>query len=323
MKSHVFDVSTDTPLEAANFLSEQGYLVIRGGIPEAAIKQVERQIRHLIDQNKQLFDSIREADGRIPRLLNLHAAIPSLIDLFDCNVFSKQVQSEFLGEESTIYTSLYYEHGSAQSLHRDTPVFATRPTNKYLGVWIALEDADERNGCLEVVPKAHLLPEFDLANLAKEIYTDLNKIEPESQALWDLYQSRANAQFSKAGLQSKLIHAKRGDTVIWHPHMPHGGSAIADMTRTRNSFVMHVMPKNTAVYHEDIFFNPNKSAPEKKRLTYQTKGTTQYMYRSKVGLGHTRKISASQLLSQQKYSGTRIAHLFKDVVQQVIQRIPI
>jgi ectoine hydroxylase-related dioxygenase (phytanoyl-CoA dioxygenase family) len=35
-------------------------------------------------------------------------------------------------------------------------------------VWVALEDANEVNGCLEVICKGHLLPELDRERLALE-----------------------------------------------------------------------------------------------------------------------------------------------------------
>uniref|UniRef100_UPI0026191979 tetratricopeptide repeat protein n=1 Tax=Pseudomonas sp. TaxID=306 RepID=UPI0026191979 len=65
------------------------------------------------------------------------------------------------------------------------------------------------------------------------------------------------------GLQTKKLHVSAGDTVIWHPQLPHGGSPIRDKDRTRFSLVMHVTPVGVPVYHQSVFFRPSFSFPEK------------------------------------------------------------
>ena len=72
--------------------------------------------------------------------------------------------------ETALYTSLLFERGSQQKLHRDSPLFVTRPEGCYLGVWAALEDTDGENGPLLVVPGSHRLPPLDLHAMASELY---------------------------------------------------------------------------------------------------------------------------------------------------------
>ena len=79
------------------------------------------------------------------RVVNLHLAVDAMTRLLTDNP-AIDVCDRFLGEPTTLYTSLYYERGSEQSLHRDTPVFCTSPGERYMGVWTALDAVDESNG---------------------------------------------------------------------------------------------------------------------------------------------------------------------------------
>lgn len=55
------------------------------------------------------------------------------------------VQAAFAGDFN-IVGSLFFEKGSTQSVHRDTPAFFTNPLNHFFGVWNALEDIQSGSG---------------------------------------------------------------------------------------------------------------------------------------------------------------------------------
>ena len=44
------------------------------------------------------------------------------------------------------------------------------------------------------------------------------------------------------GLETKTFMAKKGDVLIWHADLMHGGAPIQDLERTRKSLVAHFMP---------------------------------------------------------------------------------
>lgn len=175
--------------------------------------------------------------------------VTSLQKLFENNKTSLELLDYYLGD-ATIYTSLFFERGSGQDLHRDTPYFCTEPEYKYYGFWIALEDTDSQNGTLRVVKGAHKLPELDRVAIARKFYKESEKINPFDQRLWDEYQTQLQTQWENAGLKVEEITFKKGDSVIWNPQTPHGGSVILDTKRTRLGFVMHVTPPNVPVYHQ-------------------------------------------------------------------------
>jgi hypothetical protein len=60
--------------------------------------------------------------------------------------------------------------------------------------------------------------------------------------------SRVNAR----GLQATTFCGAAGDTFLWHEQLLHGGTPIADMTRTRRSLVTHYWTKSSMSPDADI-----------------------------------------------------------------------
>lgn len=296
--------STPEPAEAQALcreLLEEGFTRIRNGFPPGVINDVLAHVKETFGRNQAIFGRHVDSDGHYPRIINLHVLDPALLRLFAENSLALAVQDQFFKARSALYTSLYYERGSAQSTHRDSPYFTTRPEYRYLGVWVALEDADETNGCLEVIRKGHLIPEFDRPAIALQYYKSLDEIPPGSPAgqdyLWDAYQSKLLAACAERGLSRELVRAQAGEVIIWHPQLPHGGSHIQDLSRTRHSFVMHVTPEGTPVYQQDVFFNPSKRVREvAKASTYRRAGSRKYVFFDHIDIGHRENRRVSEFI---------------------------
>jgi phytanoyl-CoA hydroxylase len=267
-------------------LLTDGFAHIKGGFPRDLVSETLAGVRQFFSRNAAIFGPHIDADGHYPRIINLHVAHKPLLRLFGENPIALAVQDAFLGRHSAIYTSLYFERGSAQPIHRDTPYFSTRPEHKYLGVWVALEDANESNGCLQVVRKGHLIPEIDRQTLALQHYASLDDVPPNSEVLWDAYQSMVMEACLARGLTVERIEVSAGDVVIWHPQLPHGGSTIGDISRSRHSFVMHVTPAGTPVYQQNVFFNPRKQVPDRAAWSYRDYKGRKYVNGDIVDIGH-------------------------------------
>lgn len=244
----------------ADQFMRDGFIVIPNEIDTSYIDGIVTDFRDFCFRNKDYFDPFRDEYGFLHRIINLHLAMPGLVELFSSAKNVLSLQDALFGAPTSIYTSLYYERGSAQSIHRDTPYFTTRPEYCYFGTWFALEDADSKNGCLEVIPGGHLVKEVNRLDFAKKI-NGLSDVGSINQVLFDSYQEEVlNACHSK-GLKSVHVPMKKGDVLIWHPQLPHGGGQITDRTRTRNSIVMHTVPEGCPVYQAYAFFNPALDLP--------------------------------------------------------------
>src|SRR6201999_276535 len=149
-------------------------------------------------------------------------------------------------KEFTIVGSLYFEKGSTQDIHRDTPAFFTNPLNHFFGVWNALEDIKENSGELCYYRGGHnILPDADL--YARK---DINI---------DNYFSAVENACQKAGLNRELFLPKKGDTLIWLPQLPQGGAPRLDKPLSRRSIVFHFIPNGVPIHGATDFFDSKKA----------------------------------------------------------------
>jgi ectoine hydroxylase-related dioxygenase (phytanoyl-CoA dioxygenase family) len=247
---------------------DKGYTVIKSALSPAACAEAIAAFRRFERANEPIFSGHRDTNGHYPRIHNLHLVLPDLLPLFTRNSIWLQVQDVLFGAPTALYSSIFYETGSQQPLHRDTPVFTTRPEYLYFGNTVYLEPAGEDNGCLNVLEGGHKLPELDREAMALRHYDSLDKVPQQDGDLWIEYQDTVVAQGLAMGLKTKSLHVNAGDALTWHPQLPHGGSPIKDVSRTRFSLVTHTTPVGVPVYYQDAFFNPNNPFSDKAPWDY-------------------------------------------------------
>lgn len=262
-------------------LIEDGITVVRSGLTpkicEAAIqdynkwcsKNAKNDRAYKIDQN-----------GHNNRLVNFHLASDSSLKLFTSNEKAlKVLDMAFGGLKSSIYTSLFFQVGTQQPIHRDTPVFRTAPEMWYFGYWTALEDVNEQNGPLMVIKKGHRLNSTPPWEIVKRLYEDFDLVTEQmaQEKLWPEFQDELYRQCLTEGLKVETIELKKGDSIIWHPELPHGGSVVLDPKRTRHSMVYHVVPEGVPVYQAKVFFDKNANPTLRSDWHYLSKNNRIYV----------------------------------------------
>jgi|SRR5262245_20152831 len=282
---HLRTLPAETRLHVESLIRD-GVTIIPDSIPYKICERALNAFFACEKRNPAIFSKNRDPHGHYPRIVNLHLAVPELFLLFSENRIALDVQKAMFLASPCVYTSLFYERGSAQSIHRDTPYFSTRPEYFYLGVWVALEDTDDGNGPLQIMRGGHALPELDREALARKRFRDLSSIPPSSEELWNDYQAAIRSQCEAHGLFVEDIKVRKGDTVIWHPQLPHGGGPINDLRRSRFSIVMHTTPLGVPVYHQHAFFNPNGPFSTEAPWEYVQLNGWSYAAHRSVSFGH-------------------------------------
>ncbi|HEY2051881.1 MAG TPA: phytanoyl-CoA dioxygenase family protein [Caulobacteraceae bacterium] len=284
----------ETLADARTFL-DQGFVVLPDSIGQDLCNAALEQFAEFERRNVEICAANRDGDGHYPRIVNLHLVLPALRDLFSRNSRALKLQDFLFGDETVLYTSLFYERGSAQDLHRDTPYFCTRPEYRYFGMWIALEDVDEDNGPLAVMRGGHLMPELDRETLAREIFGAPENARPHSDEAWVAYQDRVAANGHELGLSVQTVPVRKGSTILWHPQLPHGGAPIRDIRRTRYSLVIHTTPAGVPVYHQDAFFNPSRPLPLQAPWSYRATRHRRYADHATISFNHKQDFEAASL----------------------------
>ena len=252
-------------------MRSKGYVIVDNSVNPNLLDSAVNSYHSWVEKNKKGYEQNRKEDGNPPRVVDLHNDLVEVQRLFTANE-AVRVQDFLFGYETSIYTSLFFETSTQQPIHRDAPVFRTSPENYYFGMWVALEDAGYENGSLIVIEGGHRIY-IDQFELVREILgerQDLYEIPQLDNNLWNCYQDTVAKTCLRKGLSKKQVYMKKGQTLIWHPLLPHAGGKIRKDGATRKSIVFHTVPIGVPVYRCNVFFNYNlQKVTNRSRFQYR------------------------------------------------------
>lgn len=223
--------------ESALQYDDNGYMILRNFLTPETADQINTEIDKLMEDGTLKFIY----GGKLMFAIH-HSEIIR-------NIGNDKELLDFLSVlmdgKSKLFQSINFINGSQQKTHSDSIHMTTYPLGGLLGVWIALEDVDETNGALHYIPKSHKLPYFLNSDYDNE-GTAL-KIGKKS---YRAYETFLEDKVKELGLEKEVFKAKKGDLLIWHANILHGGEPHTDKNRTRKSLVYHFFDENSVCYHE-------------------------------------------------------------------------
>jgi ectoine hydroxylase len=150
-----------------------------------------------------------------------------------------------LGREVTLFQTINFFRGSQQHPHSDSFHMTTEPMGYLVGIWVALEDISSDSGPVVYYPGSHRLP-----------YVMTEDFEQESNSLFlsadkdRHYVRKMDEVVEQAGIEPVEFTAGKGDVLVWHANLIHGGRPIGREGATRKSLVAHYFGKGVLCYHE-------------------------------------------------------------------------
>ncbi|MFM1932955.1 MAG: hypothetical protein RL226_2258 [Bacteroidota bacterium] len=150
-----------------------------------------------------------------------------------------------LGDKAVLLNSINFMRGDEQPAHSDSFYMTTYPAGRLIGIWIALEDIQPGTGALKYYPGSHRLPyttNADLNNLGNFWTIGNNGEQP--------YEEHVRQLIAKHGLKEVYHLPKKGDVLLWHANLLHGGSKIDNKEATRKSMVCHYVGSQALAFHE-------------------------------------------------------------------------
>lgn len=230
------NLSIEDKQSVRNF-DENGFLVLKGFLKDTLVDNINEEIEQL-QKNKTL--KFRYG-GKLMFAIH-HSEIIR-------NVGNNEDFLEFLSilmdGKAKLFQSINFINGSQQKTHSDSIHMTTYPLGGLLGVWIALEDVDENNGALHYIPQSQNLPYF--LNSDYENEGNLFKIGKKN---YSAYEEFLEKKVVELGLKKEIFRASKGDLLIWHANILHGGEPHLDKSRTRKSLVYHYFDEHSVCYHE-------------------------------------------------------------------------
>lgn len=166
--------------EQITFFNEKGYLapftIFEGNAVEKNRRDFDSILQKFLDAGKDSYAIDRYHD-RIRAIYDL-AKTPAILDIVE----------DLLGPNVVCWATHYFcklpGDDKGVSWHQDCTYWPLTPT-KTITVWLAIDDADKENGCMEVVPGSHLQggishKESDVSekNVLTQTVADMSKYSP-------------------------------------------------------------------------------------------------------------------------------------------------
>jgi phytanoyl-CoA hydroxylase len=205
----------------------EGYVFVRGLFSQEEIDHIRE---HFMEWNasdrKEDFDKIdstgQDPLAQYPRIIHPHRKDPLSLD-FMLDPRLRDVMTDLLGEEPLAAQTMFYfkpPTARGQALHQDQMYLRARP-GTCVAAWMAVDDCDEENGCMDIVPGSHKLPLLCHVEADLELSFTSRKVPvPEGYAPIPA-----------------LMNA--GDVLFFHGNLIHGSGPNTSATRFRRALIGH------------------------------------------------------------------------------------
>lgn len=224
-----------------------GYVLVEGLFSGDEIARIrEHFMKWNASERKEDFDKIdptgQDPLAQYPRIIHPHRKDPlSLNFLLDHRL--RDIMVQFLDEEPLAAQTMFYfkpPTARGQALHQDQLYLRASP-GTCLAAWLAVDDCDQENGCMDLVPGSHTLP------LLCEIDADLS-------------QSFTHKTIPvPAGHEKKPALMKAGDVLFFHGNLIHGSGPNTSQDRFRRSLIAHYITSEASeaarFYHPLLRFD--------------------------------------------------------------------
>lgn len=228
--------------EQRRFWDENGFLILPSFVSEQSIEAVLRlhthvwqaRPRHVIVDNlavggRSSMDRLPEEAQAQPHKINdLYLSFPEIRSLaLDRRL--TPILAELLGDAPALCNTLNLDYGSEQANHVDSLYMTPPGESALVATWTALEDCHPDAGPLSYVPGSHKIAPYRFSD------GRLTEVAAEHGA-WETY---IRAHVARLGLVEQQFLPRKGDLLIWHGQLLHGGGKRNDSSRTRRSLVCH------------------------------------------------------------------------------------
>ena len=222
-----------------------GYVILPERIPGDAIDR----INHAVDQASQNREKIllRKGGlyshpgplgvvGRRRRIIDFYVPCPAALEAALAKPIT-DVLSALYGEAPVAFQSLLFLFGSQQNMHQDPAYVVIDKPQLLTASWIALEDIQPHSGELAFYKGSHRGIHVTFGS-GKDTWIQRNDDMADNAA----YSRRLVEACENAGLQKEIFRPKKGEVLIWHSGLVHGGEPIPNKELTRKSLVTHYCP---------------------------------------------------------------------------------
>lgn len=214
--------------EHQQFYDENGYVVVKGLF---STEEIEHYRNHFMTLRKH---GPRPGDfaGVDPKSTDPLKAFPRMIHMHHWDELSldwvldtrlNACMTDLLGNEPfAAQTMLYFKPPGSrgQALHQDNFYLRVQP-GTCMAAWMALDDCDEANGCMQIVPGSHQWPTLCIEKADTSVsFTDVTVPLPD-------------------GVKAEPVLMEAGDVLFFNGAVVHGSYPNTSKDRFRRALIGH------------------------------------------------------------------------------------
>jgi ectoine hydroxylase-related dioxygenase (phytanoyl-CoA dioxygenase family) len=242
---------------------EEGYVVIDLNLTDDVIDNVVKDMYIALENEKTVFHPEHVTYTPSKRIFEEWKNSKNIAEL-TVNEKLINVLKLLYGKDPFPFSTINFIKGSNQPLHSDTIHFHSIPQLWMCGVWVALEDVNEENGTLQIVPGSHKWEIYDYESLKLTHPDNVENGEAENYSYYENF--LIDLIKSKNG-KTKPVSLKKGQALIWAANMLHGGcniEGITDLEKTRLTQANHYFFYGCDEYYCPMFSEKSKGKYAKK-----------------------------------------------------------
>jgi hypothetical protein len=187
-----------------------------------------------------------ETDPHPGRTLNPHFDVPE-VDALLRDPDLVEIVAMLLGAQALPFQTIMGHKGSEQRPHSDAIHMTTYPLGYLAAAWLAFEDISAESGPVVYYPGSHRLPYV----FAEDVGISAEDFRERGYSPYhERYEPRIAALVEEAGLQPLYFTPRKGDVLVWHANMIHGGSLRAQPASSRRALVCHYFASGCVTYHD-------------------------------------------------------------------------
>ncbi len=217
---------------------DKGFLILKGFYKEEEVDQLNNEVEGLLSAQKTDFNYT----GR--KIMDAHQ-ISDTIDSYFKNERILKILHFIMGKPIHPFQTINFIEGSEQRAHSDSIHMTSEPKGYLVATWAALEPTHEGNGPLFYYPGSHKLP-----YIMSDDYETGNSRWKLGGNTYKRYEDRIADFIEEQNLKKEYFFAEKGDVLLWHANLLHGGSSITQPGTTRRSMVSHYFCEGVICYHE-------------------------------------------------------------------------
>jgi hypothetical protein len=234
--------------EQCRFWIENGYIVLPRAIDEATLDSVWAAYEEAAASGAISLPPEPAADGdRYPgRTLDPHLKIEAFCRILRHEQLLHWVRL-LMEREPKPFQTIAGHKGSQQGAHSDSIHMTTYPIGYLTAAWVAFEDIHPDCGPLVYYPGSHRLPYL----FADDVGITAEDFRARGYAGYhERYEPRIRQLVEENHIEPHYFLANKGDALIWHANLIHGGSPRRNIELSRKAVVCHYFVEGAFAYHD-------------------------------------------------------------------------